>query len=120
MTHSSGWRSRPRCPWWLLATFLTLLPTLLVAQAPEPTTGVPRTAWDTPDFSGYWEYSTSTPLQRPEVHSGKPVLTPDEEAEYMRDRLAAIGRERDLQLNADWWQPGGADERPHVAGCRPA
>jgi hypothetical protein len=35
------------------------------------------------------------------------VLTPDEEAEYMRDRLAAIGHERDLQLNADWWEPGG-------------
>ncbi len=107
MTHSSGWRLSPRSPRWLLATFLTLLPTPLVAQAPEPTTGVPRTAWGTPDFSGYWEYSTSTPLQRPEVHSGKAVLTPDEEAEYMRDRLAAIGRERDLQLNADWWQPGG-------------
>ena len=30
-----------------------------------------------------------------------------EEAEYLAGRHAAIGRERDLQLNADWWQPGG-------------
>ncbi len=107
MSHSSA-----RCAGWqgplrLFAILLTLVPTVLAAQSPGGSTQGPRTEGGTPDFSGYWEYRTSTPLQRPEVLSGKVVLTPDEEAEYMRDRLAAIGHERDLQLNADWWQPGG-------------
>ena len=35
------------------------------------------------------------------------MLTPEEAAAYLPQRLAAIGRERDLQLNADWWVPGG-------------
>ena len=41
------------------------------------------------------------------MFGGKAVLTPEEEAAYLNDRLPAIRRERDLQLNADWWQPGG-------------
>ena len=80
-----------------------LLPTASTAQ----TADVPRTAWGVPDLSGYWEYRTSTPLQRPEALAGKAVLTPEETAAYLPERLAAIGRERDLQLNADWWEPGG-------------
>ena len=86
----------------LVATSL-LIPTASVAQ----TTDVPRTAWGVPDLSGYWEYRTTTPLQRPEALADKPVLTPAEAAVYLPQRHAAIGRERDLQLNADWWEPGG-------------
>ena len=107
MSHSSARCARRQRPGRLFSVLLMLVPTLLAAQSPEGSTQSPRTAWGTPDFSGYWEYRTSTPLQRSEVLAGKAVLTPDEEAEYMRDRLAAINRERDLQLNADWWQPGG-------------
>jgi hypothetical protein len=80
-----------------------LVPTALVAQAAE----LPRTAWGTPDLSGYWEYRTTTPLQRPAEFADKPRLTAEELAAYLPVRLAAIGRERDLQLNADWWEPGG-------------
>ena len=73
-------------------------------------TSVPRTAWGTPDFSGYWQYDTATPLQRPAELAGRPVLTPEEEAEYMVGRYEAIRHERNLQLNADWWQPGNLTE----------
>lgn len=65
-----------------------------------------RTPWGTPDLSGYWEYNTATPLQRPTALAGHAVLTPAEEAAYLVGRYEAIRRERDLQLNADWWQPG--------------
>lgn len=82
---------------------ICLLPAASVAQ----TVDLPRTVWGAPDLSGYWEYRTTTPLQRPEALAGKAVLTPEELAAYLPERLAAIGRERDLQLNADWWEPGG-------------
>lgn len=78
------------------------------AQTADP----PRTPWDTPDFSGYWEYRSSTPLQRPATLADKAVLTPAEAADYLPQRLIDIGAERDLQLNADWWEPGGlTDDR---------
>ena len=72
------------------------------AQAPE----IPRTPSGRPDLSGYWEYRTTTPLQRPTEFGDKAQLTPEEVAAYLPRRLADIGHERDLQLNADWWQPG--------------
>ncbi|MCY4074424.1 MAG: hypothetical protein OXH04_03220 [Acidobacteria bacterium] len=74
-----------------------------IAQTAE----APRTPWGAPDLGGYWEYRSTTPLERPAELAGRERLTPDEEAAYLVERHAAIGRERDLQLNADWWQPGG-------------
>ncbi len=83
----------------------------LFLTAPVPAPGqaadAPPTPWGPPDLSGYWEYRSTTPLERPAALAGREVLTPEEEAEYLVGRHAAIGRERDLQLNADWWQPGG-------------
>ena len=86
----------------LVGTWL-LMPAPSLAQPAD----VARTAWGVPDLSGYWEYRTTTPLQRPEALADKVVLTPAEAAAYLPQRHAAIGRERDLQLNADWWVPGG-------------
>ena len=85
------------------ALLLSMVPVSLPAQEAE----APLTPWAVPDLSGYWEYRSTTPLERPEALGGREVLTPEEEAEYLVGRHAAIGRERDLQLNADWWQPGG-------------
>jgi len=86
---------------------LSIISLVLVPLAPAAqTTDTPRTLWGTPDLSGYWEYNTVTPLQRPAELMGKAVLTPAEESEYMVGRYEAIRHERDLQLNADWWQPG--------------
>ena len=50
---------------------------------------------------------TTTPLQRPEALADKTVLTPEAAAAYLTERHAGIARERDLQLNADWWTPRG-------------
>jgi len=86
----------------IVGVFL-LVPGLSSAQ----TADLPRTSWGTPDLSGYWRYRTTTPLERPEELAGKTVLTTEEEVAYLNDRHAAIGRERDLQLNADRWQPSG-------------
>ena len=83
-----------------------LLPRAAAGQSGAGAADVPRTPWDTPDFSGYWEYATTTPLQRPAELVGKAVLTPEEAQAYLVDRYASIGAERDLQLNADWWVPG--------------
>lgn len=89
--------------WVCLVGACLVMPTASGAQ----TSDVPRTAWGVPDLSGYWEYRTITPLQRPADLADTAVLTPAEAAAYLPQRLAAIGRERDLQLNADWWEPGG-------------
>ena len=87
---------------YLIFTALLLVQHGAMAQQAE----MPRTDWDTPDFSGYWEYNTATPLERPADVANKPVLTPAEEEAYMVGLYEAIRHERDLQLNADWWQPG--------------
>ncbi len=86
-----------------LVGLLVLVPVIAGAQTAE----LPRTSWGAPDLAGYWEYRSTTPLERPAELAGRATLTPDEEAAYLVERHAAIGRERDLQLNADWWQPGG-------------
>ena len=92
----------------LLVALACLCGTVLLrpASPDAQTTDVPRMSWGVPDLSGYWEYETATPLQRPGEFAGKEKLTPEEVAAYMPGRLAAIGHERDLQLNADWWEPG--------------
>ena len=89
--------------WMCLVGACLLLPPSSTAQ----TVDMPRTTLGVPDLSGYWEYRTTTPLQRAEALADKAVLTPEELAVYLPERLAAIGRERDLQLNADWWEPEG-------------
>ena len=100
----------------LLAGLLLATPAPALAQPAD----LPRTPWGAPDLGGYWEYRSTTPLERPEALAGREVLTAAEEAEYLAGRHAAIRRERDLQLNADWWQPGGLTDGPDVADRRPA
>ena len=77
----------------LLVGLLLVIP--LAASAQEPRT--PRTPWDTPDLSGYWEYRSTTPLQRPEELAGKAVLTPTEEARMPLILRGARAEERGLQ-----------------------
>jgi hypothetical protein len=89
------------------AVLVVVTPSATIAQTTEPE----RTPWGTPDLSGYWEYNTITPLQRPVELADKAVLTPAEEANYLTGRYSEIGHERDLQLNADWWQPGSLIDR---------
>ena len=55
------------------------------------TVDTPRTAWNVPDFSGYWEYRTSTPLQRPATLHGCRLL-PD------GDRCLIVREARGLEV----------------------
>ena len=57
----------------------------MVALAPAAAAGqgeVPRTPDGHPDLQGVWNFSTATPMERPEELAGKETLTPEEAAEW--------------------------------------
>ena len=66
--------------------------TALLAAAPglstAQTTETPRTAFGDPDLGGVWDYSSLTPMSRPEAFKDKPVLTEEESAAFRRQRAA--------------------------------
>ncbi|MXZ72008.1 MAG: hypothetical protein F4Z04_10995 [Acidobacteria bacterium] len=79
------------------------------------------TPWGDPDLQGLWNYSTNTPLQRPEEHAGREWLTEEEvEAANLESRTFATSERRseltpllDLSLNFNqfWWDIGGSTGR---------
>ena len=50
---------------------------------------VPRTEWDQPDLQGVWNFSSNTPMQRPERFGNQEFLTP-EQVEQERARIARM------------------------------
>ena len=57
----------------------------MVALAPAAVTGqdaVPRTPDGHPDLQGVWNFSTATPMERPEELADKETLTPEEAAAW--------------------------------------
>ncbi len=67
-------------------------------QAAEPTAAkswvVPRTPGGQPDLEGVWTNSTLTPLERPVQFAGKPVLSEQEAAAYVKQLLEQVNSDR--------------------------
>ena len=55
--------------------------------------GGARTAWGDPDLQGVWDFSSNTPLNRPEEFGDRLVLTDEEAAERHQSRIAARDRQ---------------------------
>ena len=50
---------------------------------------VPRTQWDQPDLQGVWNFSSNTPMQRPERYGTQQFLTPEQIAAAIARQEAA-------------------------------
>ena len=72
-----------------LAAVLVLTPVVAAAQSSPD---IPRTAWGDPDIGGVWDYSSITPMQRPEKYGDREFLTAEEVAEL---EAGAIKRDKD-------------------------
>ncbi len=75
--------------WATLVVALVLTPIVAAAQS---SSDIPRTAWGDPDLGGVWDYSSITPMQRPEKYSDHEFLTEEEVAEL---EAGAIKRDKD-------------------------
>ena len=79
----------------------------LVAFAPAAAAGqdaLPRTPDGQPDLQGVWNFSTATPMERPEELAGKTTLTPEEAAAWEQQlaetRAANESEREDAPLGA--------------------
>ena len=61
--------------------------------AGQPAGGTARTAWGDPDLQGVWDFSSNTPLNRPEEFGDRLFLTDEEAAERNESRIAARDRQ---------------------------
>ncbi len=68
---------------------LLLAPPIASAQTSAP----PRTPWGDPALGGLWDYSSITPMQRPEEYADQEYLTEDQAAELEQ---AAVDREQNI------------------------
>ena len=66
---------------------------LLAASAAAQTAEPPRTPWGVPALGGLWDYSSITPMQRPEEYADQEYLTEDEAAALEQ---GAVDRERNI------------------------
>ena len=88
----------------VVAMVLTMRSSPLGAQSPTaagPGTTVPRTADGRPDLQGVWSFATLTPMQRPEEHVGKAVLTDEEAAEFVQNVLQSRDKDQRREGVAD-------------------
>jgi hypothetical protein len=86
-----------RVAWWIRSLSILTVMFLVVARlaagqaASAPARNVeakkspaPRTPEGRPDLQGIWNFGTATPLERPAAFAGKPVLTDQEAAAYLK------------------------------------
>ncbi len=77
-----------------VVTFATsglLVPAAIAGQAADGAWTLPRTPDGHPDLQGVWANNNATPLQRPEVWSGKDTLTDEELAALEVAAATAVG-----------------------------
>jgi hypothetical protein len=83
-------------------------------SAARSVAGAPRTPWGVPDLQGTWTGSTITPLERPNEHAHKPVLTSEEAAAL--EARARAGNASEPRVSAGdpgtynqvWFDPSSA------------
>ena len=75
-----------------------VVPAAIAAQS-DDASAVTRLPWGDPDLQGIYLYQTLTPLERPERFAGSEVLSPDQAAEYEKERHTAVDTHR---LRGDW------------------
>ena len=106
----------------VLGALLTVLAFIVLATLPTVAQTVsdtpPQTPWGDPDLQGTWNYSTITPLERPDELAGKEFLTDEEAAAFERQTLQTRNKDRrpadGLTAEADvrnaynqfWWDYG--------------
>ena len=77
----------------LMCAVVAFAPTAAAGQGPAPHTPDGR-----PDLQGVWNFSTATPMERPEELAGKETLTAEEAAQYelqLAERSAAAESENE-------------------------
>ena len=80
----------------LITAAVSLISALAAAQTVgQSAGGTARTAWGDPDLQGVWDFSSNTPLNRPEEFGDRAFLTEEEAAQRQQVRIAA----RDTQDN---------------------
>jgi hypothetical protein len=96
-----------------LAAVVGLTPALTTAQAGGPAPAQRRTA--SSSLQGIWNYSSLTPVERPAEFAGKPTLTPQEAAAYVKTLTDRNNTDRrDVSKDTDvargynnfWWDRG--------------
>jgi hypothetical protein len=85
--------------------------------------GLPRTSWDTPDFSGRWDYSSLTPLERPKGFEDRSHFTPEEARAFVDgfDRYIEDQHQQaagDTFVGLDPWLEWGASVEPDLRTSR--
>ena len=96
----------------LLAAGLTVIASVgwlaegaaLAQPAAGATWTAPRASDGKPDLQGVWNFSTLTPLERPDELAGKEFLTEEEAGEYIQQRIQ--------NSNADRRDGAGTERRP--------
>jgi hypothetical protein len=97
----------------LVGVTLTVLIAPAAGAQPEP----PRTPWGAPDLRGIWNHGTATPLERPERHAGRELLTETEVAAVNAEArsTAGVGARR-----AVWWERPLSDRRTALITSPPS
>src|SRR5688572_2096116 len=81
------------CTVFVGAALIISLSASLVAQGAAP----PRLPWGDPDLQGTWTNATLTPLQRAPELGMKAFFTPEEDAAFVKQRIAATNADRPLR-----------------------